>query len=255
MSRKTKRKDLIGLIVILSVVAIFVSLLGIYAFVRLNPEKVSQYNVFIVDVTDKLSPQQKGELINNFETYINRSPKNSWHEFYQVGSVKDGLLEPLLKSKSEYSDLEPANYLTSSPIRQRMLWQENFVVPFKKRLEETFQSHESSESQILESIQSAAITSLKKYEAQKAPRRIILVSDLMQNSDDLSFYSGIPTFDNLLKNKSYRRARTSLEGVQFQIWKLDSGISPSEQQQLLELWIKIINDQGAEMLPPVSISG
>lgn len=136
-----------------------------------------------------------------------------------------------------------------------MLWQENFVVPFKKRLEETFQSHESSESQILESIQSAAITSLKKYEAQKAPRRIILVSDLMQNSDDLSFYSGIPTFDNLLKNKSYRRARTSLEGVQFQIWKLDSGISPSEQQQLLELWIKIINDQGAEMLPPVSISG
>lgn len=255
MSKKSKRKDLIGFSIIMCVLAIFVSLVIIYAFVRLNPETISQYNVFIVDVTDTLSPQQKGELINNFETYINKSPKNSWHEFYQVGSAKDGLLEPLLRSKSDYSDLEPANYLTSSPIRQKMLWQDNFVVPFKKRLAESFQTPESSESPILESIQSAAITSLKKYEAQKAPRRIILVSDLMQNSAGLSFYNGIPTFDNLLKNKIYRRARTSLDGVQFQIWKLDSRISPSEQQQLFQLWNSIINDQGAEMLPPVSISG
>ena len=255
MKRKVKRQNFIGFVIITIVGIFFLSLLLIYAFAKFSHEKISQYNVFIIDVTDRLSPQQKGELINNLETYINESPKNSWHEFYQVGSTKDNLLEPLLKSKSVYSTVGPENYLTSSPKRQRMLWQENFVAPLKKRLEESFDTPEAKESPILESIQSAAITCLNKSEAQKAPRRIILVSDLMQNTDSLNFYNSIPSFESLLKNEQYRRLRTNLEGVQFQIWRLNGGIAADADTKLTDLWSKIIYDQGAIMLPEIKISG
>jgi hypothetical protein len=255
MSIKKKNQNIIGIILITSVILIFIVLISIYAHARLTPDSISQYTVFIIDVTNKLSPQQKGELINHFEKYINESPKNSWHEFYKVDSINGELLKPVLQSKSNYSDIEPQNYLTSSPVRQKKLWLNNFVTPFKNHLEESFNNPESPKSPILESIQSAAITCLNKPEAVKTPRRIILVSDLMQNTGGMNFYQGIPAFDNLIQNEYYRKTRTNLKGVSFEIWKLNDNLSQKDRNKLIELWSKIIDDQSAVMQSMITISG
>ena len=254
-SKKNKQQNLLGIFLIIIILLVFIGLLSVYAYARFSAETISQYNVFLIDVTDKLTPQQKGELINNFEKYINESPKNSWHEFYEVDSTEEGLLKPLLQTKSSYSDVEPKNYLTSSPIRQKKLWMENFVTPFKNLLEKSFATPAAEKSPILESLQSAAITCLNRYEAQKAPRRIILVSDLMQNTAGINFYQGIPLFDNLIKNEAYRKTRTNLDGVKLHIWKLNSRISPQDDVKLLELWNKVIHDQGAKLQEIIKISG
>jgi len=254
-SKKNKQQNLIGIFLIAIILLIFIGLLSVYAYARFSTESISQYNVFLIDVTDKLTPQQKGELINNFEKYINESPKNSWHEVYQVDSTDNELLKPLLKTKSTFAPNDPGSSLISSTVLLKKDFVENFVMPFRNLLEESFATPAAQKSPILESVQSAAITCLNKYEAQKAPRRLILVSDLMQNTEGINFYQGIPLFDNLLKNEAYRKTRTNLGGVKFQIWKLNSRISPEDDRKLLDLWNKIIHDQGGVIQPIIRIPG
>jgi hypothetical protein len=77
----------------------------------------------------------------------------------------------------------------------------------------------------------------------------------MQNTEGINFYQGIPLFDNLLKNEAYRKTRTNLGGVKFQIWKLNSRISPEDDRKLLDLWNKIIHDQGGVIQPIIRIPG
>jgi hypothetical protein len=254
MKIKKKDQNLIGILLIISVILIFIILISIYAYARLTPATISQYNVYIVDVTSKLTPQQKGELINHFKKYINESPKNSWHELYIVDLVEDELLKPLLTLKSTFSLSESENYLTSNPEKQKEIWLKKFVEPFKHHLEKTFNALESSKSPILESIQSTAISCLNKPEAVNTPRRIILVSDLMQNSEGMNFYQGIPATDNIIQNEYYRKTRTNLKGVSFEILKLNDNLSQKDSKKLIELWSKIINDQRAEM-KMINISG
>jgi hypothetical protein len=250
-----KNQNLIGILLIISVILIFIILISVYAYARFTPASISQYNVYIVDVTSKLSPQQKGELINHFEKYINESPKNSWHELYIVDLVEDELLKPLLTLKSTFTLSESKNYLTSNPAKHKEFWLKNFVEPFKLHIEKTFNALGSSKSPILESIQSTAITCLNKPEAVNTPRRIILVSDLMQNTEGMNFYQGIPPFENLIQNEYYRKTRTNLKGVSFEIWKLNDNLSQKDRNKLIELWSKIIDDQRAVMQPIITISG
>lgn len=254
-SKKNNQQNLLGIFLIAIILLIFIGLLSVYTYARFSAESISQYNVFLIDVTDKLTPQQKGELINNVEKYINESPKNSWHEVYEVDSTDDELLKPLLKTKSTFAPSGPKNSLTSSLVLSKKLFMKNFVTPFRNLLEESFAKCAVEKSPILESVQSTAITCLNKPEAQNAPRRIILVSDLMQNTKGINFYQGVPLFDDLLKTEAYRKTRTNLEGVKFQIWKLNSRISPEDDRKLLDLWNKIIHDQGAILQEVVKISG
>lgn len=255
MKKKNKQQNFWGLCLIICVVLVFIGLFGIFAYTKYSVNDITQYNVFLIDATDNLNPQQKGELLNKFEEYINNSPKNAWHEFYKVGPTDKGLLEPRVKAKSDFSIEEQHNYLTAAPKRQKMMWIKNFVEPFKAGLNEAFHSPEAKNSPILESIQSAAITSLRKYDALKTQKRLILVSNLMQNTESINFYKGIPEYRNIKSLDAFKTKLINLEGVDFEIWLLNPRLPESQEQKLLILWNEIIYGQGARLKPVVKIPG
>jgi hypothetical protein len=255
MKKKNKQQNFWGLCLIISVVLVFIGLFGIFAYTKFSVNDITQYNVFLIDATDNLNPQQKGELLNKFNAYIDASPKNAWHEFYKVGPTESGLLVPLVKAKSAFAKEEQHNYLTANPSLLKIALKKHFEEPLKAALNEAFQSPEAKSSPILESIQSVAITCLRKPDALKTQKRLILVSNLMQNTESINFYKGIPEYKNIKSLDAFRTKLIGLEGVDFEIWLLNPRLPESEEQKLLMFWNEIINGQGAQKVKVVKIAG
>ena len=237
-----KNSDAFGMLLIGSVVLVIIVLLGFAAYHTLNKPSISQYNVFLIDVSSPLTPQQKDQLKNMFEDYIKESPVNSKHVFYKVDEIKDQLLKPVVEGVSNYSEKDK-NYFTSSPEREKKVWAKKFEQPFLAALETTTASSDSKNSPILESIKSVVISTLNKYEAKGKPKRLILVSDLMQHTSSLNFYKEIPDYKLLKQNPEFRNLRIDLTGIDFEIWWLNPSNNPAVYNKLQSIWLQIIYDQ------------
>ncbi len=59
-----------------------------------------------------------------------------------------------------------------------------------------------------------AVGGIKRKEAAK---KLVIVSDMLQHTDGVSLYRGVPDFDKFRKTEYYRRVRTDLGGVQCEI--------------------------------------
>jgi hypothetical protein len=82
-----------------------------------------------------------------------------------------------------------------------------------------------------------------------------LVSNLIQNTESINFYKGIPEYKNIKSLDAFRTKLIGLEGVDFEIWLLNPRLPELEEQKLLMLWNEIINGQGARKIKVVKIAG
>jgi hypothetical protein len=177
-----------------------------------------------------------------FEDYIKESPVNSKHDLYKVDEINDQLLDPVFSGVSNYSE-KTKNYFTSAPEREKRVWETQFEQPYLAALETAIASSDSKYSPILESIKSAVIKTLNVYEAKGKPKRLILVSDLMQHTSSLNLYKEIPDYKLLKQNPEFRNLRIDLTGIEFEIWWLNPPNNPTIYNKLQNIWLQIIYDQ------------
>jgi hypothetical protein len=219
------------------------------------PAKPSSITVLLVDVTDPMTVAQKQDFQNELVRMRNTIPRYGKLIVTKVDSTSDKLLDPVI-TRCNPGTAADANDLTGDPKGLQKRYREGFEEPLDKVFEDLSQASGSDSSPIFESVQSSTLTELLTPEIVELPRKLILVSDLLQNTEAISFYSGLPDPDAFLSSPAFRRVRSDLRDVEVEIWMLERSDAPRTQPRLLiKLWERAIGKQGGAVTRVYNVSG
>jgi hypothetical protein len=184
--------------------------------------------VLLVDATDPFTFAQK----KSFLLLIDRLTKP---EFTSQGT----LLSVFVVGENVETNAEPA-FERCSPgsgnekselTHNLQLWRERFERDFQKPLREV-------------ALQLVSL-SFQKH-GVKGSKRLLLVSDLLQNTPELSLYKETPNWDDLRRRADIQRLRADLAGVDVEAHLLLN--SPNIQnRRFIKFWEDYFADMGARM--------
>lgn len=250
-----RRQDLAGVILLTlaGTVAVSIGLATYFLWpAALDPvtncpkDGPSSLTLVLLDLTDPLTPAQRQALHNHFERIRDRIvPVHGSLELFAVEDMGGKLLSPkLIRCKPERSPDVPGAEVTRNERRLEKKWHEQYQVPFDKALNETADVASAARSPILEAIQSVALTSLLTPTHRDMPRLLIVVSDFLQNTKDVSFYRSIPDAQTFLASPSFLKVKADLSGVDVVLLQIDR-TDAQAPVGLMILWKAILHAEGA----------
>lgn len=219
----------------------------------LCPVEPVAVTVLLVDVTDPLSLPQRQDFVNQIERLIEQIPRHGKLVIAKVDPVSDRLLLPLVTrcNPGGASDVSEVN---SNPRKLESMRRDQFIAPVRAAFDDLMVASGASRSPIFESIQSINLTELQHRSSIGLPRRLIVASDLMQNTDQFNFYRRLPSANEIIMSPAFQRVRTDLRDVDVELWMLQRGDAP-QPRALPDLWESIIDAQGGRLMRVYNVSG
>lgn len=221
----------------------------------LCPAEPESITVLIVDVTDPMNMPQRQDFQNQLAALRNSIPRYGQLIVAKVDATGDKLISPVIV-KCNPGTAADENESTGDPKAVQRKHDTEFVAPLDAAFSSISQASGADQSPILESVQSVALTELLTPTAADKPRKIVLVSDLLQNTSDISFYGDLPDAGSFTTSAPFRRVRTDLRNVDVELWMLERGDAATTQPRaLVDLWDQIIAKQGGTVSRAYNVSG
>lgn len=221
----------------------------------LCPAEPESITVLIVDVTDPMNMPQRQDFQNQLASLRNSIPRYGQLIVAKVDATGDKLISPVIV-RCNPGTAADVNDRTGNPRAVQRRHDEEFVAPLDAAFASISEASGADQSPILESVQSVALTELLTPAAADKPRKIVLVSDLLQNTNDISFYGALPDPTSFTASPAFRRVRTDLRNVKVELWMLERGDAATTQPRaLVDLWDHIIAKQGGTVSRVYSVSG
>jgi hypothetical protein len=200
----------------------------------------------LIDRTDSFNPTQQGAIKDRLTDILNHTSKYDLIEIYSVEPTKSSLLKP------EFSMCNPGRgEEVSSWTGNQKLVEDRFKTSFDAPLQNLFNQALSAKaadiSPIMESIQSVAVTDVgaEKFKSKNIPRRLIVVSDLIQYVNGYSQYQPITPFTQFRKTPYYQNVRTDLSDIPIEFWYIRRERTLHLQgEKHIDFWRDYIADQG-----------
>lgn len=207
--------------------------------------------VVLVDGTDRLSRPQAAHARHEVGAALNAMTTGELLQIYLVGAGESSWLTPVF-SKCHPGNGDDVNALVANPRRAERRWTEQYTRPLTQVLDSLFEGEEGARSPLLEAIQSVALQSFGTP-GHAVPRRLIVISDLLQHSDLISHYRALPTFSQWRSTSAYSHALAELDAVRIDIHYVLRGHArqtPAHQR----FWADYLTAQGArlERFNPIS---
>ena len=202
--------------------------------------------VLLVDKTDPLSFNQKQAFIRIFEDLVDRrvEPGQLISVFVLGEDYRDGA-KPLVEICNPGAG-EGKSELTANIQKLKAQFRERFREPLVKQADQLVATTAAKNSPILEMLQLVSLNGFRKH-AVSGPRKLIIVSDLLHNTPQLSMYRGIPTYDTYASTDYARKMRTELDGVEVEVHELLH--SPRLQTRtLIEFWENYFTKSGSRIV-------
>lgn len=223
--------------------------------VTLCPPEPQSVTVLLVDVTDPMGLAQRQDFTNQLETLIGQIPRYGKLVVTKVDPVSNQLLVPVITRCNPGSATDVSD-LTGNPQQVERARQDSFVVPLRKAFDTLLSASGADRSPILESIQSVVLTELRPPSLAKASKRLIVASDLLQNTPTIRFYNGLPDAAKFTTSQTFGRLSTDLRGIDVEIWMLQRNDSKFTQPRALpDLWDRIITSEGGTLKRVYVVSG
>ena len=148
------------------------------------------------------------------------------------------------------------DHLTQSEAIIRRNWQQKFRAPLEEELRKLLTNKEAKSSPIMESVQSVAITHFQSTKRRDVPRRLIVVSDLLQNSDAISFYKDQPDFRRFHDSPQARGLNPDLRGVEIELWLIQrKQRQQGDGEAVLQFFRSWLAEHGGRVRASVRTSG
>lgn len=201
--------------------------------------------VVLFDVTDPLSEVQSNQLTQFLEGEFRDAPVGT---LFTMGVVSEdpgdwGATAPLCKPRSE----KDVSSLTQNVDMVKTRYQERFLAPLEDNVGRMISASGANSSPIMESLQ-ALIADTPGFLTFKGPRKLILVSDLLQHSDAMSFYRG-DDWQAFAASPEFQRLGRALDGVQVKIVSVPRVVDKIRDPRVVEdFWVNYFGQQGAELL-------
>lgn len=221
----------------------------------LCPTKADSVTVLLVDVTDPMNAAQRQDFSNQLTKLKNSIPRYGKLIVAKVDATGDRLLAPVI-TRCNPGTAEDVSSATGDPAATQKQWETGFDGPLTQAFERLATASAAGQSPILESIQSVALTELQRPGLEKTPKRLVVASDLLQNTGDASFYRSLPDPRAFVDSPVFRRLRTDLRGVEVELWMLERADAAATQPRALaELWERIIDAEGGDVRRIYNVSG
>lgn len=222
---------------------------------NLCPTTPTSITVLLVDVTDPLGVAQRQDFRNQLVSLRNSIPRYGKLIVVKVDSTSTDLLKPVIV-RCNPGTAEDANDITGDPQGLQRRHREEFIEPLDRTFTDLTRASASDRSPIFESVQSVALTELLTPDVVDHPRKLVIVSDLLQNTDAVSFYGGVPEQSTFLASHQFRRVRSDLRSIEVELWMLERSDAPQTQPRaLVNLWDAAIAEQGGTVERIYNVSG
>lgn len=196
----------------------------------------------LLDLTDPLSPAQYSQLMALLENEIDDASRGTQ---FTMGVVSEdpaswGATDPLCKPQ----DATSANSLMQNARLIDTRYREQFLDPLRATLESMVSASGANRSPIMESLQ-ALVADSSGFVTYDGPRRVVMVTDLLQYSDALDFYRG-GSWDSFRASPAYQRIGSTLDDVEVQIYQVPRPTTGIEDPRVLDdFWANYFERQGA----------
>lgn len=197
----------------------------------------------LFDLTDPLSSAQANQLRSHLERLIDTAAVGTQFTLGVVSSnpTEWGASAPLCKPRTG-SDVSSA---TQNVRLVQNRYEEAFVQPLNTRIETMIAATGANSSPIMESLQSL-VSASPGFVTFTGPRRVILVSDLLQHSDAMSFYRG-QDWNDFVASKDFERLGRTLDAAQVTLFEIPRPVGKIRDPSVIEdFWMHYFDIQGAD---------
>lgn len=212
----------------------------------LCPEKTGPEEglVILLDLTDSIKQTQHSRLREILDRKIADTPPNT---LIAVGAVKsDATGHGTMFKLCKPLEGRKANEFYQNPKLVDKRYKENFLHPFNAMLKKLMASKSAQQSPIMESLQ-ATLAETPGFLESTYPRRIIIVSDLIQHSATFSFYRR----DNWQKfeaSPDYARLARNLDDVHIEIYRLPRPEAKVNMPDVDDFWVNYLEQSGVHSI-------
>jgi len=206
----------------------------------------SEILVLLIDASEGFSEPQRKDLQNRFERVLDGVPPAGLVELYAVDRSGAAFTEPLvhLCNPGTGADL---NRLYQNPALAAQRWKrfrDTLQVVFNRELD----LKTAPSSPIFEAVQAAAIRSFGNPRYDNSPKRLLVVSDLIQHMPGkLSMYSGLPEFAAFATTPYFSKVRSNLDGVSVTIYYIERRDHAVQGIRHVQFWEDFFTTQGAQV--------
>lgn len=223
--------------------------------VTLCPERPASVTVLLVDVTDAMNLPQQQDFQNQLVQLKNSIPRYGQLSVVRVDATASDLLRPVIV-RCNPGTAADTDELKGNPGKLQRQWSEGFDRPLAAAFRSITSASGAAQSPIMESIQSVALTELQRPGQADVPKRLIVASDLLQNTHYINFYKPLPTRVDFTSSSAFRRVRTDLRGIDVELWQLERDDAGTTQPRALsDLWQGAIEAQGGIVSRIYNVSG
>ncbi len=211
--------------------------------------------VVLIDQTDTFSAVQAADIRNQLDAYKATVPRFGELVIYGFAATEQGLPTPIARvcNPGSESDIDK---LVESGARARRDWARLFDKPFKDVVSQVLQPKESQSSPIIETIQAVAVQEFGPAEMGNVPKKLIIVSDLLQHTPSMSHYGKLPDVATILSSDSFKKLRVDLRDVSLDLLYLHRLTKHGRQgPEHLAFWKALLEAQGATIDRIYSVSG
>ena len=198
----------------------------------------------LFDLTDPMAPAQSAQLLQYIKAEFSKAAVGTQ---FTMGVVSEnerdwGATAPLCKPPSE----KDVSALTQNVSLVKKRYDERFMAPLQTNLDRMISASGAKTSPIMESLQ-ALVANTPGFLTFEGPRRLILVSDLLQNSDAMSFYRG-HDWKSFQASTAFHRLGRTLKDVQVEIFAVPRQVTKLKDPSAVEdFWIRYFELQGASL--------
>ena len=164
----------------------------------------------LIDGSDRLDSVQSERAIALMQRQISTVPKRGRVDVFVIASPGQELARPVF---SRCNPGAAGSALVSNAKEDAKNFAVEFTGALEAALEEALEQKPADTSPIMESVRESATRTFSRV-PDATTKRMVLVSDMLQNSAISSHYSGLEDFDQMMKSGRWSQAITDLKGAE-----------------------------------------
>jgi hypothetical protein len=214
----------------------------------------SEVMVILLDVSSRLSEPQRLQLQNQLARLRDSIPRLGLVQVYTVDKVTRRLTKPINSLCNPGTGAE-LSQIYQNPQMARKKWYD-FAAKLRADIDGEIKSPPHKTSPIFEAVQATALRTFGRPEYDGLPKRLVIVSDLLQHvPGKLSMYKEVPPFDKFKNTDYFARVRSDLKGVNVLVYYLVRPGVKEQDRNHLAFWDEYFHFQGADMEPAEKVFG
>ena len=262
------RKSGLRVPVILSVVLVVLVSLLVFLYVKgealdiptdplslcpLN-EPPAEIVVVLLDISDQFSEPQLIAVTQQMRRIRSALPQSGLIDVYAVSREGERLPRSVGRLCNPGTG-EDLNRLYQNPALAHRKW-ESFIEKFDRTIEEIGQLPHTQTSPIFESVQAVALRTLNDPEFDGVPKRLVIVSDLIQHvPGKQSHYQTVPIFQEFRGNPYFSQTRPNLTDTSVDVLYLRRSELKMQGVQHVTFWTEFLEFSGAQKVAFTSVYG